>query len=867
MNKLNKKYFSLSDSNIPYILIIIILNVIFFFNFITLINYVISYPGTDTGLYFYSWRAFKSNVIAQGELPLWNPYTFSGTPAWASAQNDLLYPLSFLYLIFPTGYAINLNIFLCFCFSGIFMFYLARSINVTRIGSLASGLIYNFSSYIVLHTFSGHITIIQILPLAPLFLLSIFKLIEKRKFICVISSSFILSLMIFAGHTQYVYYASLIAIFTLVYVISAELFCKKSFIPLIVVRHLCRTFMRDKSRPTSDCLNNNHREISSTIKTKPFCFFQKDCLRLVFYFILIFILSGLFSSIQLLPTYEFTQNSIRTESLSYEFIKGFSFPPRHLITFLLPDFYGDVVNVPYWSSFYFWEMCVYSGIGTLFLAVIGLLLKKNKWAIYFAVLGLFGLIFGFGGYSPLFRLLYNFLPGMKLFRGHTKFMFVVIMSLSILAGIGISNISEEMSSQMKKRLILILLVLLILFSIFFISIFYLYHFGKGDNEFWQKFVVNTLNKDINYFNSSDLKSYNFFDNARNISIFSFYRTLIITLIFIILFAIFVVMKRLRRVIIIFIVMMLFIDLFLYNNKFLVGSNENNYKLQNKIVEVLKKDGGNFRVATVLISWLNRPMQYSIYDVCGYDSNILLRYNEYMNFIQGLPSSNQHLVTRILRLSPLLLQSFGIKYFILPSDASLDSGVFQTVLEDKNFKLVKINVNIPRTAIIRNVILAKNKEEAQKLLLENKGDYFSQVVLETNSINETDQIKFPVEKDLSNNKIKDYVEITNYSINSVSIKAKLDADGYLFLSDVYYPGWKVKIDGEKEKIYRANYLFRAVYLDKGEHNVYFYFQPSSFIIGAMISFLMIVFYIFYLIYYFRKMNFFKRKIDVKPENEY
>ena len=314
-------------------------------------------------------------------------------------------------------------------------------------------------------------------------------------------------------------------------------------------------------------------------------------------------------------------------------------------------------------------------------------------------------------------------------------------------------------------------------------------------------------------------------------------------------------------------MMLFIDLFLYNNKFLVGSNESNYKLQNKVVEVLKKDKGDFRVTTLLINWLNRPMQYSIYDACGYDSNILLRYNEYMNFIQGLSSSNQHLVTRILRLSPLLLQSFGIRYFILPSDASLESSVFQTVLEDKNFKLVKINVNISRTAIIRNVILANNKEEAQKLLLENKGDYFSQLVLETDSINETGQIKFPVEKDLSNNKFKDYVEITNYSINSVSIKAKLDADGYLFLSDVYYPGWKVKVDGEKAKMFRANYLFRAVYLDKGEHNVCFYFQPSSFIIGAMISFLMIVFYIFYLIYYFRKMNFFKRKIIVKPENEY
>jgi len=116
------KYFFFFNSNISYILIIILLNIIFFFNFLISTHLIISNPTTDIGSYFYSWRVFKCNAIKSGALPLWNPYTFTGTVGCASAQNDLFYPLSFLYLIFPTGYAINLNIFICFCLAGIFMF-------------------------------------------------------------------------------------------------------------------------------------------------------------------------------------------------------------------------------------------------------------------------------------------------------------------------------------------------------------------------------------------------------------------------------------------------------------------------------------------------------------------------------------------------------------------------------------------------------------------------------------------------------------------------------------------------------------------------------------------------------------------------
>jgi len=57
---------------------------------------------------------------------------------------------------------------------------------------------------------------------------------------------------------------------------------------------------------------------------------------------------------------------------------------------------------------------------------------------------------------------------------------------------------------------------------------------------------------------------------------------------------------------------------------------------------------------------------------------------------------------------------------------------------------------------------------------------------------------------------------------------------LFISDNYYPGWKVSIDGGNGKIYRADYSFRAVPILRGKHEIIFSYYPDSFDLGIKIS---------------------------------
>jgi len=81
---------------------------------------------------------------------------------------------------------------------------------------------------------------------------------------------------------------------------------------------------------------------------------------------------------------------------------------------------------------------------------------------------------------------------------------------------------------------------------------------------------------------------------------------------------------------------------------------------------------------------------------------------------------------------------------------------------------------------------------------------------------------------------DEVEIVLYKPERVVVEARLAEEGYLVLTDAYYPGWRALVDGREVPIHRADVLFRAVRLPAGRHRVEFVYDPFSFKIGALIS---------------------------------
>jgi hypothetical protein len=72
---------------------------------------------------------------------------------------------------------------------------------------------------------------------------------------------------------------------------------------------------------------------------------------------------------------------------------------------------------------------------------------------------------------------------------------------------------------------------------------------------------------------------------------------------------------------------------------------------------------------------------------------------------------------------------------------------------------------------------------------------------------------------------------DYRPEAFTVVALTPGPAYLVFSEVWYPGWRAWVDGVETPIYKANFAFRAVYLNvAGEHTVTMRFESLSWKIG-------------------------------------
>jgi hypothetical protein len=79
-----------------------------------------------------------------------------------------------------------------------------------------------------------------------------------------------------------------------------------------------------------------------------------------------------------------------------------------------------------------------------------------------------------------------------------------------------------------------------------------------------------------------------------------------------------------------------------------------------------------------------------------------------------------------------------------------------------------------------------------------------------------------------------VKIEEYRDRQIILDTHLEDDGFVVLSDTYYPGWQATVDGKPTEILLANYNYRAVRVGAGNHKIIFAYDPFSVKIGKIIS---------------------------------
>lgn len=77
-------------------------------------------------------------------------------------------------------------------------------------------------------------------------------------------------------------------------------------------------------------------------------------------------------------------------------------------------------------------------------------------------------------------------------------------------------------------------------------------------------------------------------------------------------------------------------------------------------------------------------------------------------------------------------------------------------------------------------------------------------------------------------------ILSYTPNQVSYRVRADQDSLLVFNEMFFPGWRATVDGQKESVKQVSGGLRGLNVANGEHLVVMTFKPTSFYWGLTIS---------------------------------
>ena len=85
------------------------------------------------------------------------------------------------------------------------------------------------------------------------------------------------------------------------------------------------------------------------------------------------------------------------------------------------------------------EASLFVSVMGLALAVYGMARGARAARRFSIIMLIIVLVLAMGGYTPVFHLLFDYVPGFNLFRGMDKFLWLAALFLSVLAGVGLDQ--------------------------------------------------------------------------------------------------------------------------------------------------------------------------------------------------------------------------------------------------------------------------------------------------------------------------------------------------------------------------------------------------------------------------------------------
>jgi hypothetical protein len=477
-------------------------------------------------------------------------------------------------------------------------------------------------------------------------------------------------------------------------------------------------------------------------------------------------------AVVLLPLSALGSVSDRAEALGWVWSSRLAYWPQNILTFLVPYVHGDISDNTYVGPPFFWEDYGYVGVATVLLAVYGAWRERRRPLIGFSIaLTFVAYLLVLGPATPAFRVVYELVPGMKLFRFPTRFLILVELGLAILGAIGLTRLRQDLAQRWTGASRLPQLIVMAICA------------GTAADLWIHQPRQNPMVPGQAWLAPPGAARAIHADSPQPRTFTPRHREL-------------------------------------HRLGFLTARGWADTTPYFELRDVLEPNtGGGFWNTPSADCYAGIAARWHI-DVWG-------DHNREQSLMAVLASVDFQ--AGALRVHPALLKVlriYGVTHVL--SRYAQDGTALEFVGREGNAYIYRVTGSA-RVRLARSARPVKTEREAAARFLDPAFDPDQEILL-----HDAPDSVFAAGAPRAGSTGTRHAVVTRENTRELVIDAEAPDDGFLLLADTYYPGWTAVVDGVPTPIYRANIAIRGIQLPRGRHEVRFVYSAPGFFRGLWVT---------------------------------
>jgi hypothetical protein len=762
--------------------------------------------GSDTfglpGSLGYVARKFFADALRDGTFPHWNPQILGGTPFLESlAGGDTLYPTSLLLVLMEPHRALGWKLVLHVFVAGLLMFGWVRALGCSRAAALVAGLAYGLAPFLVSFIDAGHDGKVFVISLSPLLFWAAERTFQKRGLLRYVGVALVIALIMFTTHFQMAYF----------------LF---GGVGLYYLFRVWQTWRGVGHEGVPDAPAGG-----------------RAAARHLALFLSAAVAGVAVAGIQLIPAFDYlleysrrtatTVGAAEQDNVAYS--STFALHPEEVMSYVVPEFPGNDAARSGWAAGTYWgrnglkNNHEAAGLVVLLLAGISFFGAPRRGLRLFLVgLGVLALLFALGRHTPVWRIFYEVLPGISLFRAPGMASFLFGFALVTLSAFGTDRVLAMAAGQRGESLDRAMRYLWIAVGV--IALLMLLAASGALFSLWTSvvyrqmldFQIDTLARARPFIVRGFFVS-TLIAAATAGSVWAARKGYLQPVGVLSLLGLLVAIDALR------------VDAaFVHTLSQRTGLTFQQWSAPDQGTQFLQQRQAAddpFRIASPLEPQDVKPGMYGLELATGHHPNDLARYRELIGMRGSGSADNLGAVDptgAIVRGSANVIRLLNVRYMLIPGIVpdslmaafgwdGLNARIVHQEQSANGAQVVYEVDALPRARLVAEAEVVPDDRAVARILDPGFDPARTAVLPEAPPIT------------LPGGQASGEVIWTERGLNRMSLDVRSDGPALLVLADNWFPSWHARVDGVDAPVLRAYHTLRAVPLEAGQHTVELYYE--------------------------------------------